>query len=187
MWPGAPRADCSAMAVEAIARSALAWSLAELADRPAFDRYLDAIATAIADRFTVRVHVNVAGRRHAYNDWIATLQDGKASVADHRRFIRMCADLIATLASRRIVGYSAMIRDASDPMGEVVLRYPNEITALAAGASLYITRVTALTGIDPSEPLEPSIAENAAAHLRRHPKEAAERFRELLQLSTPWM
>ena len=176
------------MAVEAIAPSsgAFVWSLADLADRQTFDRYLDAVATAIADRFTVRVHVNVAARRRAYNGWIATLQDDGGD-AGHQRFIRACADLIACLASRRIVGYSAMTRDASDPMLDVVLRYPNEVTALAAGGALYITRVTALTGVDPSEPLPPAVAENAAANLRRHPQEAAAHFRELLRLTTPWM
>ena len=52
-----------------------AWHLAELADRHAFDRFIDTVANAIADRFTLKVHVNVAGRWRAYNCWIAKLQD----------------------------------------------------------------------------------------------------------------
>ena len=101
--------------------------------------------------------------------------------------MRLCADLIECLASQRVVSYSAMMRDASDPMTDVVLHYPNEVTALATGASLYIVRATALTGADISEPLPPAVAENAAAALQRHPQAAAERFRELLRLTTPWM
>jgi hypothetical protein len=163
------------------------WGLADLADRQAFDRFFDGVATAIADRFVVRIHINVAARWRAHNGWIATLQDAGSGAAGHERFIRACADLIACLASRRVVSYSAMMRGSSDPMLDVVLRYPNEVTALAAGASLYAVKVAALTGTDPSEPLAPAIAENAAANLQRHPQEAATRFRALLRLSTPWV
>ncbi len=162
------------------------WRLAELADRQTFDRYIDTVATAIADRFTLRVHINVAGRWRAYNNWIARLQDKDNGENGHRRFVRLCADLVECLASLRVVSYSAMMRDVSDPMTDVVLRYPNEVTALATGASLYIVRATALTGADICEPLAPAVAENAAAALQRNPEAAAERFRELLRLSTPW-
>ncbi len=162
------------------------WHLAELADRQTFDRYIDTVATAIADRFTLRVYINVAGRWRAYNGWIARLQDRSNGDDDYQRFVRLCADLVECLASQRVVTYSAMLPDASDPMTDVVLHYPNEVTALATGASLYIVRATALTGADISEPLAPAVAENAAAALQRHPQAAAERFRELLRLTTPW-
>ena len=162
------------------------WHLAELADRQTFDRYVDTVATAIADRFTLRVHINVAGRWRAYNGWIARLKDNSEGGDGHRRFVRLCADLIECLASQRVVTYSAMMRDASDPMTDVVLRYPNEVTALATGAALYVVRATALTGADISEPLPPAVAENAAAAVKRNPSAAAERFRELLRLTTPW-
>ncbi len=162
------------------------WRLAELADRQTFERYVDTVATAIADRFTLKVNVNIAGRWRAYNGWIARLQDKGNGADDYRRFVRLCADLTECLASQPVVSYSALLRDASDPMADAVLRYPNEVTALAAGAALYIVRATALTGADISEPLPPAVAENAAAALQRHPQEAAKRFRELLRLSTPW-
>lgn len=162
------------------------WRLADLADRQTFDRYIDTVATAIADRFTLKVHVNVAGRWRAYNCWIAKLQDRRDRADDYRRFVRLCADLVECVASQRVITYSALMRDASEPMTDVVLRYPNEVTALAAGASLYIVRATALTGADIAEPLAPAIAENAAAALQRHPEATAERFRELLRLTTPW-
>ena len=100
--------------------------------------------------------------------------------------MQLCADLTECLANQRVVSYSAMMRDVSEPMTDVVLRYPNEVTALATGAALYIVRATALTGAEIAEPLAPAVAENAAAALQRHPEAAAERFRELLRLTTPW-
>jgi len=67
------------------------------------------------------------------------------------------------------------------------LRYPNEVVALAAGASLYQLRVGELTGEEMGGGGLPAIVvENAAANLARH-SEAASRFRELLQLHTPWV
>jgi hypothetical protein len=162
------------------------WRLAELADRDIFDRHVDMVATAIADRFTLMVHVNVAGRWRAYNGWIARLQDGNGGGVDHRRFVRLCADLVECLARQRVVSYSPMMRGMSEPMTDVVLRYPNEVTALAIGAALYVVKARALTGADIAEPLMPVVAENAAAALQRHPAAAAERFRELLRLSTSW-
>ena len=176
------------MVFEAVNRSGetRAWRLAELADRQAFDRYLDTVATAIADRFALKVHVNVAGRWRAYNCWIAKLQDDGEEPDDYRRFVRLCADLVECLASQRVFTYSAMMRDVSDPMTDVVLAYPNEVTALATGSALYIVRAMALTGAGIAEPLAPAVAENAAAALHRNPEAAAKRFRELLRLTTPW-
>jgi hypothetical protein len=174
------------MPVEAFARTpgASVWGLAALADRAVFDRHVEMTATAIADRFTLKVHRDLGAQRAAYAAWIASLQDDGA--ADHHRFVRICADLIASLASVRIVTYSAMMRDATDPMIDVVLHYPTEVTALSSGAALYSIKVSGLTGRDPATSLPPFIVENAAALLRRHGDEAAMRFRELLQLSTPW-
>lgn len=176
------------MAFEAVDRSGESriWRLSDLADRQTFDRYLDTVATTIADRFTLKVHVNVAGRWRAYNCWIARLQDESAEADDRGRFVRLCADLVECLASQRVFSYSAMMRDVSDPMTDVILAYPNEVTALATGSSLFIVRATALTGAGIAEPLAPAVAENAAAALHRQPQAAAQRFRELLRLSTPW-
>ncbi len=176
------------MAFEAVDRAGgePLWSLAELADRRAFDRHVGAVATAIADRFAVTVHIDGAGRWRAYNRWIARLQDTRDGADSHHRFVRLCADLVECLACQSVITYSATIGDASDPMTDVVLRYPNEVTALAAGAALYIVRATALTDADIFEPLAPAVAENAAAAVKRNPSAAAERFRELLRLTTPW-
>ena len=176
------------MVFEAIGqpREQRAWSLADLADRRTFDRHIDTVATAIADRFTLKLHIDSTGRWRAYNEWIARLQDGGRGEGDHRRFVRLCADLVECLAGQTVVTYSAMMRDASDPMAEAVLRYPSQMTALAAGAVLYIVRATALTGADISEALDPAVVENAAAALNRNPEAAAGRFRELLRLTTPW-
>ncbi len=176
------------MAFEAIDRfgEARVWRLSDLADREAFDRFVDTVSTTIADRFTLKTHVNVAGRWRAYNCWIARLQDASGGEDDHRRFVRLCADLIECLASQRVISYSPMMRDLAEPMTDVVLGHSNELTALTAGAVLYIVRATALTGADIAEPLDPAVAENAAAALARHPHATAERFRELLRLITPW-
>ena len=176
------------MAFEAIGwpGDARSWSLADLANRETFDRHIDTVATAIADRFTLKLHINSAGRRRAYNDWIARLTDESSGEDDHRRFVRLCADLIECLTGQTVASYSAMMRDAADPMADVVLRYPNQVAALAAGAALYIVRATALTGADISEPLDPAVVENAAAALNRNPAATAKRFRELLRLTTPW-
>ncbi len=176
------------MAFEALDRygEERVWRLADLADRQAFDRTIDTVATAIADRFTLKVHINVAGRWRAYNCWIARLQDEADGGDEHHRFVRLCADLVECLANQRVVDYSPMMRDVSEPMTDVVLAYPNEMTALATGAALYIVRTTALSGGDISEALTPDVAENAAAALKRHPQEAADRFRELLRLISPW-
>ena len=161
------------------------WSLAELADEPAFDRHIETVAAAIADRFTLKTHVNIVARRMAFIAWIDGLAADARSPTDYRAFVAVCASLIASLARHRVVSYSAMIRDPADRMIDTILRYGNEVTALAAGAAIYALRVGELTGADAGGELSPLIVENAAASLNRHP-EAAAKFRELLQLGTPW-
>lgn len=172
---------------EAIALDAgtRAWGLAALAEEPEFDRHIEAVATAIADRFTLKVHVNVAARRAAFADWIDRVSADGRRPLDHRAFVAVCAGLIAALAAHRVVGYSAMIRDPSDVMVGILLKFGNEVTALAAGAAVYALAIEDLTGNSPADPLPPMVVENATANLRKHP-EAALRFRELLRLSTPW-
>ena len=99
--------------------------------------------------------------------------------------ISICGNLIAAIARHRVVSFSAMIRDPGNRMIGVVLKYPNEVTALAAGAALYSIRVGELTGDEMATALPAMVVENAAGNLNRHP-EAAVKFRELLQLTTPW-
>ena len=169
----------------AIGADAKPWSLASLADEAAFDRHIETVAGAIADAFTLKMHQNIVARRLAYTAWIDGLQQKERSPVDYRDFVAVCANLIASIARHRVVSYSAMIRDPADRMIDTVLKYPNEVTALAAGAAIYTLRVGELTGMDGGEPLSAMIVENAAANLRRHP-EAAAKFRELLQLATPW-
>lgn len=162
-----------------------AWSLATLADEAAFDRHIEAVAAAIADSFTLKVHTNVVARRLAFKAWIDNLQRNERAPIGHADFVASCAALISAIARHRVVSFSAMIRDPADRTIDTVLRYPNEVTALAAGAAIYTLRVTELTGRSPAVPLTAMILENAAAALHRHPT-AAVKFRELLQLSTPW-
>ena len=160
------------------------WTLAALADQGAFDRHIETVARAVADAFTLKVHTNIVARRFAYTTWIASLQRRDPGPVGYRDFVAACANLIASLARHRVVSYSAMIRDPADRMIETVLKYPNEVTALSAGASIYSMRVSELTG-EEAEPVPALVMENAAANVRRHP-DAAARFRELLQLETPW-
>lgn len=176
------------MGAEAVALGidARPWTLATLADEDGFARYHDAIAGAIADRFTLKVHINPGGRQRAFAAWIAALAEREVAAIDHRDFIAVCAGLIASLAAHTVVSYSPMVGDRADRMVDTVLACPDEVTALAAGAALYVIRVRELTGADPSVPLSAMVVENAAASLRRRPA-AATRFRELLQLSTPWV
>jgi hypothetical protein len=162
-----------------------AWSLAALADEAAFDRHHVAVVAAIADRIGAGVHIDVDARRDAFTDWIASLQAADDAEPDENTFIAVCATLIAALARRPIVSYAWAGNEPPDRMTDAVLTYPNEVTALASGAAVYLLRVRALTGVDPSIPLSALIVENAAANLRRS-AEAATRFRELLQLTTPW-
>jgi hypothetical protein len=162
------------------------WTLAALADEAGFDRLVETVATAIADRFTLKVHQNVVARRMAYIAWVERLSSDNLPAMDYRAFVTICADLIASLARHRVVSFSAMIRDPHSRMIGVVLKYPNEVVALAAGAALYQLRIGELTGEDMTGGLPPIVVENAAANLARH-SEAALRFRELLQLHTPWI
>jgi hypothetical protein len=161
------------------------WNLATLADEAGFEALVATVAGAIADRFTLKVHQNVVSRRMAYTAWIDGLAGENMPSIDYRAFISTCSGLIAAIARHRVVSFSAMIRDPASRMIGVVLKYPNEVTALAAGAALYSMRVTELTGRAPGDALPVMLIENAAANLGRHP-EAAVKFRELLKLSTPW-
>jgi hypothetical protein len=161
------------------------WNLATLADESAFDALVGTAASAIADRFTLKLHQNVVSRRMAYTAWIDGLATENLPLIDYRAFVSICGNLIAAIARHRVVSFSAMIRDPGSKMIGVVLKYPNEVTALAAGAALYTLRVGELTGVEVSRGLPVMVMENAAANLSRHP-EAAAKFRELLQLATPW-
>ncbi len=160
--------------------------LTALADPTLFEIHYDGIAAAIAYRFALKTHYAIAELQDAYAVWIARCAaDGGAR--DHRHFITVIGLLIESLASHAIVSYSVMMRRAGkvDPHLEVLLKYPNEATALIAGAATYAVPITRLTGEDPSVPLSALILDNAAGTVRRRP-EAAMRFRELLQLGTPW-
>lgn len=161
------------------------WSLAALAERAAFDRHIETTATAIADRFALKVHINVAARDAAFADWIDRVRAENRRRLDYRSFVAVCAGLIAALAARRVVSYSALVVDPADGLLGTILAYGNEVTALSAGAAVYALAVEDLTGTSPAEPLRALLVESAAASLRKHP-EAALRFRELLRLTTPW-
>jgi hypothetical protein len=161
------------------------WGLATLADEANFDRLVETVATAIADRFTLKVHQNVVSRRMAYTAFIDSLTTENLPLIDYRAFVSICGNLIAAVARHRVVSFSAMIRDPGSRMIGVVLKYPNEVTALAAGAALYAIRVGELTGEEMATALPAMVIENAAGNLTRHP-EAAAKFRERLQLATPW-
>ena len=164
---------------------ARAWSLVALAEEAEFDLHIHTVATAIADRFTLKVHQSIVPRRMAFIAWIDTLATDDGSPLDYRSFVAVCANLIASIARHRLINYSAMIRDPANRMIDAVLKYPNEVTALAAGAAIYELRIADMTGGPSGGPLPALIIENAAANLSRHP-EAAVKFRELLQLGTPW-
>jgi hypothetical protein len=161
-------------------------SLSGLCDEATFDRFVDTVADAIALRFVLKIQKNVVARRMAFTAWIQGLGQLSQTEADYRSFIAICAVMIAVLTRHRSLGYSAMIRDPGDRMIDVILTYPNEVTALAAGAALYDLYVRGLTGEPAGEAVSALVMENAAANLRRHPELAAGRFRELLRLTTPW-
>lgn len=162
-----------------------AWSLEALADRSLFDRHYVTVAAAVADRLSAKVNINIEARGLAYADWIDSLQGLDPEEVGHPHFVAACASLIASLARYRIVAYSAIARDPPDRLVNAALNYPNEVTALASGAAVYLLKVRELTGIDPSARLSGMILENAAANLNKT-AEAAVHFRELLRLSTPW-
>jgi hypothetical protein len=161
-------------------------SLAALTDQPQFEVHYDAVAASLADRFTLQTHYNIAELQDAYAIWIAKCA-AAGGERDHRHFITVIGLLIESLARHRIVTYTPMMRPAGvqDSYVELLLKFPNEATALIAGAAIYVVQVVRLTGRDPSIALEPLVLENAAGILRRRP-DAASRFRELLQLTTPW-
>ncbi len=174
--------------VEAIALHADlgAWTLAALAERAAFERHAVAVAAAIADRICAKVEIDVGECAGAFADFVEAVagrQTGEPAPAD---FIAVCAGLVASLARHHVARYAAGGEAPPDRMTGAVLTYPDEVTALASGAALYLLRVRALTGVDPSVPLSPLIVENAAILLRHGGNQAAIRFRELLQLTTPW-
>jgi hypothetical protein len=172
-----------AMAIDA---DALRWRLFTLAEEGEFARHVEAAAAAIADRFTLKAHINLAERHAAHIAWLARVREiGKRS-PDYRAFIAVCAAMTAALAAHNVAGYSAMIRDPADRMVATVIAYGNEVTALAAGAGLYAVAVEDLTGSSPVTEVTALMLENAASHLRRNPDAAAARFRELMGLSTPW-
>jgi len=162
-----------------------AWTLAALADEPSFDRHYETVAAAIADCIAAKVHINILARRQAFADFINSLDGIDTGSLSYRHFIGVCASLIASLGGQRIIAYSTVARDPPDRMVDAVVKYPNEVTALASGAAVYLLRVRDLTGVDPSLPLSALVMENAAAQLRRR-ADAAIRFRELLRLTTPW-
>jgi hypothetical protein len=173
---------------EAAALEAQLWTLAALADETGFNRHIELVTTALADRHALKVHVNIVAERRAYAAWIAGLQANDRDPPDYRTFVKVCANLITSIAGRRTIAFSAMLRQpgASD-MLDLILKYPNEITALAAGASLYAVRASEIRdGANVVLALSPMIVENATASLRQHGEAAALRFRELLQLGTPW-
>jgi hypothetical protein len=170
----------------ALATERSATGLAALADRSVFERHYETVSAAIADFIAAKVHINVSALRQAHADFIDCLQEGVADAPiTHRHFVATCAGLIATLARRRIVDYATVPPHPPDRMVNTVLRYPDEVTALAAGASLYLVRIGQLADRDPCPPLPALVLENAAAHLHRR-TDAALRFRELLRLDSPW-
>ena len=107
------------------------WSLSSLADETGFGHYLDTVAAAIADRFTLKIHQNLIARRMAFIAWIDSLAAIDRATVDFRSFIAICGALVGSLARHRVVSYSAMIRDPGDAMIGVILKFPNEVTALA--------------------------------------------------------
>jgi hypothetical protein len=173
---------------EAAALEARLWTLAALADESGFNRHVELVTTALADRHALKVHVNIVAARRAYAAWIGALQIDERDPLDYRTFVKVCASLITSIAGRRMIAFSAMLREpGASGMIDLILKYPNEITALAAGASLYAVRATEIGGgASIVLALSPMIVENAAANLRQHGEPAALRFRELLQLGTPW-
>ncbi len=162
-----------------------AWNLAALADEAAFDRHHVAVAAAIADRIGAGVEIDPGARRRAFTDWIASLKETDETETGAPAFVAVCARLIGALVGRPIVTFVWSGNAQPGRMAAAVLRFPNEVTALASGAAVYLLRIRALTGRDPSIALSALVVENAAANLR-HNTDAAYRFRELLQLTTQW-
>jgi hypothetical protein len=159
------------------------WSLAAMAEEAEFDGHVEAAATAIADAFTLQIHINIAGRQDAFIDWIERVRAAEGR-HDRGTFVRTCASLVGALATHRIVGYSAMVGNPSAEAA-VVVKYPNETTALAVVAGVYLTAIEHLVD-RPRGPVSAMALETAATGLRKRPDETAARFRELMGLPNPW-
>lgn len=161
--------------------------LAALADQALFEVKYDAVAAAVADRFALRVDYNIPELQAAYGAWIERAANASGG-RDGSHFVAIVGVLIECLARRKAVSYSLTARPQAphDRRLELVLGFPNELTSLVFGAAIYASAVACLTGVDPSVPLSGLVLENAISLLRHNPAGAARRFRELLQLGTPW-
>lgn len=161
--------------------------LETVADQALFAVQYDAVAAQMADRYSLKIHYNLPALEAAYRSWIKACAAAEGN-RDHRHFITAVGLLIESLARHNIVTYSVMTRPPGSRERQLraILTYPHEVTALLVGAAVYAVEVERLTGEDPTIPLSGLVLENAAAILHRRP-EAAAHFRELLQLSTPWM
>ena len=161
--------------------------LEALADRGMFEVEYDAVVAAIADRFALRAGYDITELHAAHAAWSASTA-ALSGNRDGRHFTAIIATLIDCLARRKAIGYAltARLQPTHDRRIELALGFPNELTALLFGAAVYGSAVARLTGADPNLPLSRLILENAIARLRRNPRGAAARFRELLQLASPW-
>lgn len=164
------------------------WTLASLADERAFERHYDAVTMALADLFSLKVHLNLIQLHTCFAGFVAGFEENRLprETPDYQRLIDVVSRLILACTVRPIVSYSALVRDRTNRTAGIVLAYASEITALGLGAAVYAVAIKRLVGTDPSTPLSSLIIENAAALLRRQPTGAAANFRELLQLTTPW-
>ena len=161
------------------------WNLALLADLDVYQRHFDAVAVALADIFTFKVHLNGAELAAAHAVFVESFIEAPVVDPGQRDFIDIVVRLIVSVSTRRMVTYTTMIRDRDDPFPAIVAKWPGEVTALLLGGGVYAAEVRRLTGVDPGVPLAPLYLENAAALLRANPS-SARKFRELLQLATPW-
>jgi hypothetical protein len=161
--------------------------LEALTDREMFEVEYDAVVAAIADRFALRASYDIPELHAAHAAWVASAA-ALAGERDGRHFTLIIATLIECLTRRKAIAYvlAARPQPTHDRRLELALGFPNELTALLFGAAVYGSAVARLTGADPSLPLSRLILENAIARLRRNPAGAAARFRELLQLASPW-
>ena len=175
------------MASAAAARPAEAFGgLAALADQALFEVQYDAVAAAIADRFTLKVHYAIPELARRLRSWIARSAAVGGS-RDYRHFIAIVANLIESLATRKAVSYSLMTRPKPphDRRLELALGFPNELDRVGFRRRGIFGRGEASHRRRPEHSASGLILENAIALLRRNAA-AAMRFRELLQLSTPW-
>jgi hypothetical protein len=160
------------------------WGLSAMAEEAEFDGHIEAAAIAIADAFTLQVHLNIAGRKDAFRDWVERVRTAHWPARDPGAFIGACASLIGALAAYRFVGFSPMLGNQPDEAA-VVTKYPNETTALAVGAGVYLTAVEHLVD-RPRGQVGAMALETAAIGLRKRPDDTAARFRELMGLPNPW-